>query len=145
MADGLERLLNVLVEREILRVDQKNVEMTASPRTPAETVDANQLIEIDRERHRAAELGPAFIAGLRRAYDARRAGQHDFALDDRRFDENAIADAMVQFLVRTQLATSHTEQTEPNHYIYHIAIDWARLAQLAAESGIDLDRELTEE
>jgi hypothetical protein len=139
----LERLLNAVVEREILRIDRTNVELTAGPRAPLETVDANQLIELDRERHRAAELGPAFAEGLHRAYAAHRAGQDDLALDDRRLDENAIADALVQFLVRPHLATSHTEQSEPNHYIYRIAIDWTRLAQLAAEAGIDLDAELT--
>jgi hypothetical protein len=110
---------------------------------PGETIDANQLIERERERHRAAELSPAFAAGLRRAYAAHRAGQGDLVLDDRRADENAIADALVQFLVRPHLATSHTEQTEPNHYTYRIAVDWPRLVALSTEAGLDLDAELT--
>ena len=145
MADGLERLLDYLVEREIVRQDQKNVQLTAGPREPAETIVADQQIAYERGRHRVAELGAAFAEGLRRAYGARRAGQDGFALDDRRNDENAIADALVQFLVRPDLATSHSEQTEPNHYTYHITIDWTQLAALAAEAGIDLDRELTRE
>jgi hypothetical protein len=143
VADDLDRLLNAVIEREILRLDRQSVELTAGPRVPVETIDANQMIERDRERHRAAELGPAFAEGLRRARAARRAGQEDLVLDDRRLDENAIADALVQFLVRPHLAASHTEQTEPNHYVYRIAVDWSRLAQLAAEAGIDLDAELT--
>ncbi len=125
-----------------MRVDEKNVELTAGSRVPAETVDANQTIEADRERHRVAELGPAFADGLRRAYAAHRAGEPGLALDDRRADENAIADALVQFLVRPHLATSHSEQTEPNHYLYHVAVDWPRLTQFASESGLDLDAEL---
>ena len=141
MADGLDRLLHALIEREILRVERKNVQMTAGPNVPAETVDANQLIEIERERHRAAELGPAFADGLRRAHAAHQSGGDDLALDDRRADENAIADALVQFLVRPQMATSHSEQTEPNHYLYHITVDWPRLGQLASEIGMDLDAE----
>ena len=143
MADGLERLLRHLTEREIVRQEQKEVQLTASPREPAETIDADQRIALERERKRAAELGPAFAEGLRRAYDARRAGQNELALDDRRNDENAIADALVQFLVRPDMAASHTEPTEPNHYLYRISIDWGRLATFAAESGIDLDAELT--
>lgn len=142
MADGVERLLNILIEREILRVEEKNVELTAGPRVSAETVDTNQSNEVDREHHRATELGAAFAAGLRRAYEAQRAGQPEIALDDRRNDENAMADALVQFLVRPNFATSQSEQTEPNHYIYHIAIEWERLEQLATEAGLDLQREL---
>lgn len=143
MADGLERLLEYLVKREIVQQEQKNVQITAGPREPAETVTADQQIASDRERVRVAELGPAFQEGLRRAYDAYRAGQDELALDDRRNDENAIADALVQFLVRPHLASSHTEQTEPNHYTYYITVDWSQLAQVAAEGGVDLDAELT--
>jgi hypothetical protein len=143
VADDLDRLLNTVIEREILRLDRQSVELTAGPRVPGETIDANQLIERERERHRAAELSPAFATGLRRAYAAHRAGQGDLVLDDRRADENAIADALVQFLVRPHLATSHTEQTEPNHYTYRIAVDWPRLAELSTEAGLDLDAELT--
>lgn len=142
VADSLERLLHAVVEREIMGIDQKNVQLTAGARTPAETVDANQIIELDRERHRATELGPAFSDGVRRAHAVRGTGQDELVLDDRRSDENAIADALVQFLVRPHLATSQTEQTEPNHYTYRIAIDWPRLAAVAAAAGIDLDAEL---
>lgn len=142
MADGLDRLLHALIEREIVRMDQKSVQLTAGPRVPAETVDANQTIEMERERQRASELGPAFADGLRRAHAARQSGSGDLVLDDRRADENAIADALIQFLVRPQLATSHSEQSEPNHYLYHVSIDWARLHRLANEAGLDLHAEL---
>src|SRR3982751_4372015 len=72
MADGLERLLNYLAEREIIHQEQKEVQLSAGPREPAETVVANQQIVRERERERIAELGPAFAAGLRRP--ARRPG-----------------------------------------------------------------------
>jgi hypothetical protein len=134
----MERLLNVLIEREILRVEEKNVELTAGPRVPATTVDANQSIEADREHQRISDLGGAFAAGLRRAYAAQQSGAGEIALDDRRQDENAMADALVQFLVRPHYATSQTEPSEPNHYVYHIAVDWERLHRLADEAGIDL-------
>lgn len=145
MANGLERLLRYLTERELIHLDQKEAQLVAGPRRPPETIAADQEIASEREHERVAVLGPAFATGLRRAYDARRAGQSDLALDDRLNDENAMADALVQFLVRPDLATSHTEQTEPNHYLYRITVDWTRLAQLAAECGVDLDSELTRE
>lgn len=138
MADGVERLLNVLIEREILRVEEKNVELTSGSRVSAETVDTNQTIEADRERQRVSDLGGAFAAGLRRAYAAQQAGEHEIALDDRRQDENAMADALVQFLVRPHYAASQTDPSEPNHYIYRIAVDWEHLNRLADKAGIDL-------
>ena len=143
MADSVERLLNVLIEREILHVEEKNVELTASPGMSGETVDTNQNIEADRERQRVSDLGGAFAAGLRRAYAARQAGEDEIALDDRHQDENTMADALVQFLVRPQYAASQTDQTEPNHYVYRIAVDWERLNRLADEAGIDLRAALT--
>ncbi|MGN6362360.1 MAG: hypothetical protein ACTHNK_18405 [Thermomicrobiales bacterium] len=142
MADGLERLLEHLVERDLGQQDQKAVQLIAGSREPGETITLDQQLALGRERQRATELGPAFAAGLRRAYAARLAGQSQVTLDDRQHDENAMADALVQFLVRSQLASSHAEQTEPNHYVYEIAIDWGQLAQVAAASGINLDAEL---
>lgn len=141
MADGLERLLHAVIERRIVGIDQKNVQLTAGPRVPAETVDANQTIEMERERQRAGELAPAFAEGLRRAHVAQQSGS-DLSLDDRRADENTMADALIQFLVRPQLATSHSEQTEPNHYLYHVSVDWQRLGEVANEAGLDLAAEL---
>lgn len=144
MANGVDRLLEHLIRREIVHLQDKALQMTASStEESAEALVSDQQMVRERERRRVNDLGPAFEEGLRRAYTAYRAGNDRLTLDDRRMDENAIADALVQFLVRPGLATSHTEQTEPNHYQYQIAIDWTPLAQLAAEAGIDLDSELT--
>lgn len=144
MANGVDRLLEYLIRREIVQQQDKALQLTASPtEESAEALVSDQQMVRERERRRVSDLGPAFEEGLRRAYTAYRGGQDRIALDDRRMDENTIADALVQFLVRPHLATSHTEQTEANHYQYQIAIDWTQLAQLAAEAGVDLDTELT--
>ncbi len=145
MADGLDRLLDYLIRREIVQQQEKSLQLTAgTTEESAEALVSDQHLVRERERRRVADLGPVFAEGLRRAYDVYRAGGDRLVLDDRLMDENAIADALVQFLVRPDLATSHTEPTEPNHYRYQIAVDWTQLAQLAAEGGVDLDRELTE-
>lgn len=144
MADGLARLLRELIEGRLVSLEQKEVQRSAGPRTPGETIAADQNIARERERHRAAELAPAFEAGLRRAYQASRAGQASVTLDDRREDENAMADALIQFLVRPDLARAHTEPSVPNHYVYQIAVDWPQLARLAAQVGVDLDAELAQ-
>jgi hypothetical protein len=144
VANGLERLLIYLAEHEIIGQEQKDVQLTASSREPGEAIAADVELARQRERQRASTLAPAFAEGLRRAYHAHRDGQHGLTLDDRRADENAMADALIQFLVRPHLAASHTEPTEPSHYAYTITVDWPRLAQIAAEGGIDLDAELTQ-
>lgn len=144
MTDGLTRLLRELIEGRLVSLEQKEVQRLAGPRTPGETIAADQHIVRERERQRVADLTPAFEAGLRRAYQARQAGQESVTFDDRRDDENAMADALIQFLVRPELARAHTEPTAPNHYRYQIAVDWPQLARLAAQAGIDLDAELTQ-
>lgn len=144
MADALERLLAGLIEPDLADREAKEAELVASPDEPGETTAANRELARERVGARLDALGPAFAAGLRRAYVLHRAGRRDLVLDDRQPDEDLMADALVQALVRTDLATSRTEETEPNHYRYHLQVDWDRLARLAADRGIDLDAELAQ-
>lgn len=142
MADALERLLADLLGQELADREATEAELVASADEPGETTAANRELARERVGARLDALGPAFAAGLRAAYAAHRAGQPELALDDRRPDENLMADALVQALVRTDLAASRAEETEPNHYCYYLRVDWDRLARLAADQGIDLDAEL---
>ncbi|HEX5502862.1 MAG TPA: hypothetical protein VFW96_09575 [Thermomicrobiales bacterium] len=142
MADALERLLADLIERELADREATEAELVASPDEPGETTAANRELARERVGARLDALGPAFAAGLRAAYAVHRAGQPELTLDDRQPDENLMADALVQALVRTDLAASRAEETEPSHYRYHLRVDWDRLARLAADRGLDLDAEL---
>jgi hypothetical protein len=106
--------------------------------------DGGEELAEDKERAvrveelRMARLIGPFHDGLRRAYDARRAGGDAIALDDRNEEENRQADALVNFLVRTRLATSTTRETDENHYIYTISVDWDALERVAGEARADL-------
>lgn len=144
MADRLEHLLKDLLQRQLVTLEQRDVLMSASPRTPGEVLEADQGIARKREEQRVAELEPAFKAGLRQAYRAMRAGQPAVAFDDRRDAENLMAEALIQFLVRLDLAGTHTEQLEDGHYAYHITVDWPKLRARAREAGVDLEAELTD-
>ena len=53
-----------------------------------------------------------------------------------------MAEALIHTLVRTNLATSHSEETDENHYIYRLAIDWDALRAVAGAAGVDLDKAL---
>lgn len=143
MADRLEHLLKDLLQRQLVNLEQRDVLLTASPRTPGDVLEADQSIARKREEQRVAELQPAFESGLRRAYQAHRAGQPSVAFDDQVEDENRMAEALIQFLVRLDLAGTHTEQLEGNHYIYHITVDWPKLRERAGAAGIDIDAELS--
>lgn len=144
MADRLEHLLKDLLERQLVTLEQRDVLLSASPRTPGEVLEADQGIARKREEQRVSELEPAFKAGLRQAYRAMQAGQPTIAFDDRRDAENLMAEALIQFLVRLDLAGTHTEQLEDNHYVYHITVDWPKLRARAREAEVDLDAELTD-
>lgn len=144
MADRLEHLLKDLLQRQLVSLEQRDVLLNAGPRTPGDVLAADQSIARKREEQRVTELHPAFKAALHRAYRASQTGQASVAFDDQREDENQMAEALIQFLVRLDLAGTHTEQSEPNHYIYHLTIDWPKLRERAREADVDLDAELTD-
>ena len=57
-------------------------------------------------------------------------------------EQDQMAEALIYALVRTNLATSHSEQTDENHYVYRLSIDWDALREVATAAGIDLDEAL---
>jgi hypothetical protein len=83
-------------------------------------------------------LFPSFRNGLLLAFEAQGIGRHEIALDDRDAEQNAIADALIAYLVRFDFAESRSEETEPGHYDYFISVNWDALYQLAQSAGIDL-------
>jgi hypothetical protein len=93
---------------------------------------------VKQEDDRIDALSDLFHAGLKRADDARRAGGNAISLDDRKPEEDQQADALIHFLVRSQLATSTSRETDPRQYIYTISVDWDALDQVAREAKVNL-------
>ena len=87
------------------------------------------------ERGARAELA-MFRAAIE---DARsRGGTHsqtEVAYDSRNPDQDAWADILIQYLVRTGYAEVRTEEPEPWHYRYWIRLNWDRLRELARAEG----------
>jgi hypothetical protein len=51
-----------------------------------------------------------------------------------------MASALIDYLVRFDLATSDSRDVGDHHYVYDIAVDWDRLREVAAANGQHLDR-----
>ena len=142
MADESRKLLRYIVRNVIARQEVVAIE------TDATAVDRGEELEADlrrvqrEEEERAEELADAFRDGLLRAGAAQRAGGNAISLDDRKEVDNRQADALIQFLVRADLASSTTRETERYRYIYMISIDWDALEKVAREAKVDLDEVL---
>jgi hypothetical protein len=139
VADEVEKLLRHIARRYLAREEALEVERDANAENDAENIAATQRRIRRDEQQRAASMADDFRAALLRAEAARRAGGNAISLDDRKTDENRQADALIHFLVRSDLAASTTRETEQHRYIYTIAVDWDALDRTAREAKVDLD------
>jgi hypothetical protein len=137
VATEAQRLLHYLAEHYTGREEAKDLER-ASAGLEEHEIAAEQRRVIRREHQLADKLARAFQRGLRRAYEAHRAGGNAITLDDRRRDENEMAEALIHFLVGPGLAKSTTRETQPMHYLYIISIDWEALERVARDAQVDL-------
>lgn len=142
MADDVRKLLNYIVNEYVMRDELKNIDLDATSREPTSTIEADRREILRREADRAGDLADAFGQGLRRAYQRSQLGGNDLRLDDRKPDENRMADALIRFLVSYDLAASRSDETTPNHYVYSVAVDWDRLNAVARDAGVDLPHAL---
>lgn len=142
MANEMRRLLDYIVDHYVVRDELKSIELDAPPREPAETIESDKKEAVRREAERADDLADAFARGLALARHRNEIGGVDLPLDDRKPDEDQMADALIRFLVSHDLASSRTEETDPLKYTYHISVDWPRLEEIARSAGVDLDRAL---
>ena len=143
MADGLDQLLDHIARHYLVRDELRTIDLDASATEPGDLLESEKREAAAREIDRARELRGPFSAGLRRARAAGAAGETALALDDRVPEQDQMAEALIFALVRTNLATSHSEPTDENHYIYRLSIDWDALREVAAAAGVDLDEALS--
>lgn len=139
MADGIDQLLDHIARRYLVRDELRTIDLDASAADPGDQLETEKRDAASREIERARELRGPFEAGLRRAIEAAAAGEAALALDDRVPEQDRMAEALIYALVRTNLATSHSEETDENHYIYRLSIDWDALRAVAGDAGVDLD------
>jgi hypothetical protein len=135
MPDTTRRLLDHLIRTRLLPVEQRQAELVATSETD-DTLPATTQRLLELEQTSANELADAFTAGLARA-----AAQRDrpLTLDDHQPEENQIADALIRFLVRANLAEVTSETLAPDHYRYSLTVDWSALDAVAHEADTSLD------
>lgn len=134
----MQKLLEYIAYNYIARQEAIELERDASAGEQGEAITADKRRVVKQEEERVDALEDPFRAGLRRADDARRAGGNAISLDDRKPDENQQADALIHFLVRPQLATSTSRETDQHRYIYTIAVDWDALDRVARDAKVNL-------
>jgi hypothetical protein len=139
VADETGKLLRYIVRTFLARQEVLEIERDATAVDGGADIVADQQRAIRDEEQRADELSDAFRAGLLRADAARRAGGNAISLDDRKEDENLQADALIHFLVRSDLASSTTRETDPHQYIYTIAVDWDAFNRVAKDARVDVN------
>lgn len=144
MADAFSRLLDAIV-RDLVIVDaQKDVDLNSAADVSGGTIEAQKAEIVASSETRAAELAGAFRDGIILAYEAQGTGHSEISLDDRQTEQNAIADALITYLVRYDLGESRSEETDPGHYMYLVSVTWGALYQFAEANGIDLPAALAD-
>jgi hypothetical protein len=138
VADPFAELLESIVRDYVITDAQKDVDLNATADEDAAVIEAEKRHIVDDASRQARELQPSFRTGLVLAFEAQGIGTSEIRLDDRDAEQNAIADALIMYLVRFDLAESRSEETEPGHYDYFISINWDPLYQVATDAGIDL-------
>jgi hypothetical protein len=142
VANGLDQLLDHIARQYLVRDELRTIDLDASAADPGDQLETEKREAAAREIERTRELRGPFAAGLRRALEARSAGEATLDLDDRVPEQDRMAEALIHTLVRTNLATSHADETDENHYIYRLSIDWDALRAVASDAGVDLDEAL---
>jgi hypothetical protein len=137
---GLRDLLIYIVDRFANTDIARRIDLDANAEISGDDIAADKAAATDREHERAGEQADAFAEGLTRAWQRARNGGATIALDDRDPDQNAMASALIDYLVRFDLATSDSRDVGDHHYVYDIAVDWDRLREVAAANGQHLDR-----
>ncbi len=141
VADELRQVLDYIVSRYVVDDEIRSIDRDA-PVTTSVPNDAEKIDAAKREEDRANRLADAFDRGLVRTWQRYAVGGNELPLDDRKPDENAMADALIRFLVSYNLASSRTEETGPMTYTYYVSVNWPKLRDVAQAAGVDLDRVL---
>jgi hypothetical protein len=144
LADAFSALLDAIV-RDLVIVDaQKDIDLNSAPDIDGNAIEEQKTEIASSADARASQLKDAFQTGIVLAYEAQGTGHSEISLDDRQPEQNAIADALITYLVRYDLGESRSEETDPGHYLYFVSVTWGALYQFAEANGIDLPAALAD-
>ena len=101
---------------------------------------AAQVTDVQKLRHDQLDEARRELGEFRAALDdvrRRAAGnpREEVAYDSANHAQDAVADVLIQYLVRPGYAEVRTEDLGSEHYVYHVRVDWPKLRALAREQG----------
>ncbi|MBI3964286.1 MAG: hypothetical protein HY329_01520 [Chloroflexi bacterium] len=141
MADTYSRLLEHIARNHLASLDMKQAELQApAARDSAAVPEPEDTVR--SELGRALPNAVAFRSGLVHAFRRRTVAPGALVLDSADPEQDQIAGALIGVLVRARLATAETEELGGERYLYRVNVDWNKLADTAAEAGIDLQAAL---
>jgi hypothetical protein len=141
--DEVRRVRDYIVNQYVVRDEVRSIDRDASVVPDGQSIETDKQLAVRREEQNAHVLSEPFNTALLLAWIRKTRGGTELQLDDRDPEQNSMADALIQFLVRFDLATSRTEETDPMHYTYYISVDWDRLFAIAASQEIALESALS--
>jgi hypothetical protein len=124
----LHSLLQAITWLYKIRDETVAIEATSTSRRAMADVKRETQGVAEDELARADLQYPDVEEGLRAA---RAAGGGPIAFDSRDPEQDRVAGALIAYLVATDFATVQTEELGGERYRYHVAVDWARLDDLA--------------
>jgi hypothetical protein len=136
---GIRDLLAYIVDHYATEDSERRIDLDANAELRGDAIEADKAAAVERERDTAGDLADAFERGLGLAWRQTRDGAGSITLDDRDPDQDAMASALISWLVRFELASSASRDLGGQHYAYEITVDWDRLRDVAAASGQRLD------
>ncbi|HUS15985.1 MAG TPA: hypothetical protein VM536_13345 [Chloroflexia bacterium] len=140
MAEGEARkFLEFILHSRVATMEEKKAEFAARAVDPGDQPAIMAAHEVQTEEEAADRQFPAFHAALRALGGTRRDGAPPLVLDDADPQQNALADAVVRFLVKPQLAAVETEEAGAEHFRYRVTVDWPAMQRTATLAGVDLN------
>ncbi len=140
MADGLDQVFDTLVREYAVRDEIVDVDLTAGSAETGDAITAAKQELVAQEVEYANALRGPFRKGLSAAYALEQAGTHELWLNDQVQAENAMADALIRYLVSFGFAKSGSEETARYQYRYSFTVNWDKLREMSEANGIDFDQ-----
>ncbi len=134
-----EQLLNAISRHRIVPLEERTAEVTQPGLNDLGLGSPGEELVERLELEKMALLGAPFETGLRSAAQRSAQGEDELRLDAQDPAQSDMADALIQFLVRPHFATVRTDEPEPGHYVYYVAVDWAALDRFAVDAGVHLN------
>jgi hypothetical protein len=129
-------LLDALT-RDRVETEALEREMSAPARQGTTDVKRLEREELDEAHRELDEFRVALADAQHRSGGSERA---EVPYDSRNSAQDAMADVLIQYLVRPGYAEVRTDEPAAGQYVYSIRVDWTKLRALAEEQGHPLPR-----